>query len=157
MSPENLAAAKPKEISEKVEIQMSQEHPVLVLFESGLQDLNELFVDDFAKSRQLGNHILLFRGERLRSKDEFYDEGVRLMPFARKYFGRNLDAVSEVLRDRSIGLSQDPSRRTYWIWRNAHVLYLSQQDLFMKLFAGFVEIARNVSRAAPGYAQHAQS
>lgn len=133
------------EIQKEVETHSAKGHPILLLFDDGLEELHNLFLHGFIQTRPSGSHILLFRGERIGTDDEFYDECVRVMPGITSYFGRNLDALDEVLSDPDHGLSSDPSKVTCWIWRNADRLYSGQPEFFKKLFAVLVEDSQQVS------------
>jgi len=136
------------ELRNEVETNFAAGHPALLLFENGLEGLHDQFLDRFVLSRPSSDHVLLFRGERMHDRDGFYDECVSVMPAIADYFGRNLDALDEVLRDPEHGLSTDPSKGTYWFWRRADVLYSSDREFFMRAFAALIEDARNGSRGA---------
>ncbi len=118
---------------------------MVVLFDSGCVDLHDPFVKALVETRRIGDRVLLFQGERIVSLADFYEECVRVMPRVASYFGRNLDALDEILRDRDVALATNSRNDTYWIWQNADVLFTHDSEWFTKLFTVVVDDARDVT------------
>ena len=76
---------------------------------------------------------------------EFFDECLRAMPAVASYFGRNLDALDEVLGDRGIALSMDPKMASYWIWDHVDNLFANDPLCFRRLFTVLVSDAQLTS------------
>jgi len=120
-------------------------HPTLLLFGHGMERVHERFTTEFQMRRHRHDYMLAWRGERISSHREFYDECVHLMPDVEAWFGRNLDALDEILRSQGLGIARDPRNRTYWVWENAHVLLEHDKEFFRKLYPCFVEDAKDVN------------
>ncbi len=119
--------------------------PTFVLFGQGLERVHDTFTTEFQRGRRRDDYMLAWHGEGISSPKEFYDECVRLMPDMANWFGRNLDALDEVLRSQGLGIARDPRNRTYWIWDNAHVLFEHDKEFFRKLYPCFVEDAKHIN------------
>jgi len=121
---------------------MQPGHPLMVLFSHEKEDTEDVFVRTFIESRLANEFVLTFHGERVTSLEEFYDECIRVMPAVASYFGRNLDALAEVLGDRGVALATDSSKGSYWLWNHSDVLFARDPIWFSHLFTVLVSDAQ---------------
>jgi len=115
--------------------------PVLLLFNPDTVDQQDPFITAFIVSRPAGTFVLPLQGQRIFSLEEFFDECEHAMPVVASYFGRNLDALDEILGDRGVSLSPDPTKPTYWIWGHADNLLARDLLWFNRLFTVLVSDA----------------
>ncbi len=87
--------------------------------------------------------IVTFEGERMSDRAEFFREVRRAVPLA-GYMGDGMDALADVMRFEA--LSKDSEKRTYWVWRNADLLYARDRAAFESAFHILTRCAREASK-----------
>jgi len=122
--------------------------PVLLLYDEGLEELHERLVRRFLAIRTKEDHVLVLPGEHMHSMADFYDQCIRVMPECASYFGRNLDALDEVLRDPGLGLATQRSQGTFWVWRSFDQLFVNDTNFASRACHALVENADEVCRGA---------
>ncbi len=130
------------ELMTSIEEVVAGNHHILLLWDKGLSDLHDSFLERFTSTRNPTDLVILIRGESVTDSEGLYSELRRAVPLA-DYMGSNLDAMDDILRCEA--LAQDTTSRTYWIWRNAHVLYQENPDSFKAIFQAMAEDAHENS------------
>ncbi len=114
-------------------------HHALVLFEGNKWDLQASFLDRFMQARKRKDLVMTIRGEIVTSLTEFYAECNSVFPLSYE-LGDSLVGLRDMLWGE--GLADDPTAQTYWIWRNAYVLFVRDTENFKKIFAIMADTAR---------------
>ncbi len=138
MQPHEVSGNRAADVVALADGLMQHGHPLMVLFSHEKEDTEDAFVRAFIESRPADEFVLTFDGQRVTSLKEFYDECIRVMPAVASYFGRNLDALHEVLGDRGVALATDSSKGSYWLWNHADVLLEHDLVWFSRLFTVLV-------------------
>jgi len=124
--------------------------PALALFEDHLEALHRGVMDRFVTLKRARHHVLFFQGERIRNRAQFWNECVRVMPGCASYFGRNLDALDEVLLDPGLGLAPNREPTTYWVWKSMDHLYQHDSEFAAQVFQVLLVDASQACRGAMG-------
>lgn len=120
---------------------------LLLLWDEGLTELHDRFLKDFVNSRGPKDLIIFVQGESIKDLETLYSQLREVVPLA-DYMGSSLDAMEDILRVEA--LAEDTTSNTYWIWRNAHVLYSHDSDSFRKAFEVMASCAREASQGFVG-------
>lgn len=117
---------------------------LLLLFDEGTEPLHDQFLLAYLRDREERHYdsVVLLRGELIDDQAAFFREVRRAVHLA-DYMGGSFDAVEDVLRVEA--LSRDHTKRTYWVWRNSHVLSRAIPGHFAEAFEVLVVSARQVS------------
>ena len=141
-APREICPGNLDELMTTIEDVVTGNHHILLLFDSDLNKMHDRFLERFTLTRDPTDLVILIRGEKVKSSKGLYSELSLAVPLA-SYMGSNLDAMSDILRCEA--LAQDTNSRTYWIWRNAHVLYQKNPDSFKAILQAMAEDAHENS------------
>ncbi len=126
-----LRAVELTDIVAAVDKAIEERQHVLIIFDEGLENLHNLFLESFVNTRPAQDFVVMIRGEGMARGEEFYPEIRHSIPLA-VYMGANLDALDDVLGWE--GVAPDAANHTYWIWRSAHVLFSRDPEYFKRIF-----------------------
>lgn len=139
-----------KEIEIAVEKSFDEGRHVMLLYDDEMGDLPDKFLVEYLKVTYTPPHdfVVALSGNDIKTKDDFYAK-CRTQIHLADYMGDNLNALHDVLTCEA--LSPDPTKRTLWVWDNAHVLYSNDSQAFQDLFETMILSASEAISGDLGY------
>lgn len=128
-----------KELEVAVDNSFDGGRHVLLLFDDKTIDSQDKFFSEYLLRRTFFppyDSLVHVTGDDITTADEFYAK-CRTSIHLADYMGSNLDALADILRFEA--LSPDPTKRTLWVWSNAHVLYSNDSLAFQQLFETMID------------------